>query len=56
MPIEIRELVIRTEVSAVDHTNQNSIETEDLQALKSDILAICKRMIIEQTKKSNFKR
>jgi hypothetical protein len=56
MPVEIRELIIKTEVRSVEQINQDKVTLNDLLELKSELLMLCKRMISEQTKKSNFKR
>jgi hypothetical protein len=56
MPIEIRELIIRTEVRTNMGAHNPLIEEDDLSNLKDDILTACKRMILEKTKKNQFKR
>jgi hypothetical protein len=56
MPVEIRELIIKTEVRSVEQNENNVFRHEDITELKSELLSACKRMILEQTKRSNFKR
>jgi hypothetical protein len=49
MPVEIREIVIKTEISSAQ--NQNSgIKPKDLQNLKLQLLEECKKMIHNQKK------
>jgi hypothetical protein len=56
MPVEIRELVIKTEVRTANHHAQNSMRSEDISHLKSEMLDVCKRMILEGSKRANNKR
>ena len=56
MPVEIRELVIKTEVRM--HTQAvNPVERPlDISEMKKEILSSCKRMIQEQRKRAQNKR
>ena len=58
MPVEIRELVIKTEVRSQTHQTMSnaSIHTEDILEMKKEIMAACKRMILEQKKRTYNKR
>lgn len=56
MPIEIRELIIKTEVRTTDLNTQNTIKSEDLLLLKSQLLEDCKRMLTEGNKRASYKR
>jgi predicted ATP-grasp superfamily ATP-dependent carboligase len=56
MPVEIRELIIKTQVSANDMHRQAEINEKDVQQLKQQLLAECKKMITERTKKSTNTR
>ncbi len=56
MPVEIRELIIKTEVRSVEQNEKNVFSRKDIIELKKQLLIACKRMVLEQTKKSNFKR
>jgi hypothetical protein len=56
MPIEIRELVIKTEVSISGQHHPAAIQEKDLQALKKQVLEACKRLITEQVKRNSYKR
>lgn len=57
MPIEIRELLIKTEIVSNARRNHNGIKDKDVAQLKKTILEECKRMIADQTgKKNSLKR
>ena len=56
MPVEIRELIIKTEVRSQLDGNHPHMNEEDISGLKEDILSACKRMIQEKSKKNQFKR
>lgn len=56
MPIEIRELIIKTEVQ-IGITNESSkLIEEDLSVLKKQLLTECKRILIEASKRQAYKR
>jgi hypothetical protein len=56
MPIEIRELVIKTEIKTV-HENVNTKRAGyDISALKEELLDTCKRMISEGQKREKYNR
>ncbi|WP_430410644.1 DUF5908 family protein [Kordia sp.] len=56
MPIEIRELVIKTEIQSVTRSATASHQKQDLSQLKNELLETCKRMISESHKKEKYKR
>lgn len=56
MPIEIRELIIKTEISSRNKVNDVSIKETEFYHLKKQLLEECKRMITEKTKKNSYKR
>jgi hypothetical protein len=56
MPIEIRELVIKTEIKTVQKSSATNYQKQDLSQLKEDLLETCKRMISESHKKEKYKR
>jgi len=56
MPIEIRELIIKTEVRSVHHSAPATIKDHNIAMLRDQLLASCKRMINEQTKRTKYKR
>lgn len=56
MPIEIRELIIKTEIFSGTKHSPSSIKEEDIVFFKKQLLEECKRMISEKTKKHNYKR
>lgn len=56
MPVEIREIVIKTVIhtkDAVTNTDRDEAETE---ALKQELLEACKRMINQNVKRVAYKR
>ncbi|NHN24931.1 hypothetical protein FIA58_004500 [Flavobacterium jejuense] len=56
MPIEIRELIIKTEISSRDSFIDNSVKETEIHLLKKQLLEECRRMIAEKTKKNSYKR
>jgi len=56
MPVEIREIIIRTVISATDRNHSSGGREEDFQRLRRLVLDECKKIIAEKTKKSNNKR
>jgi len=52
MPIEIRELVIRTEIVAHKHMQATHNEHLDLDRIKKEILGKCLKAIKNTTKKN----
>jgi Family of unknown function (DUF5908) len=56
MPIEIRELIIRTEISSRDKTDDTPIKEAEMYLLKKQLLEECKRLIAEKTKRTLYKR
>jgi hypothetical protein len=56
MPIEIRELVIKTEVSTGNKNHVGNVSDSDLKNLKKQVLEECKRMLVENEKRNSHKR
>lgn len=56
MPIEIRELVIKTTITTGGTGNNFLTDEKELAHLKKQLLEECKRLIKEHTKKRNIKR
>jgi len=56
MPVEIRELIIKTSISINDKANAATIKEKDLDVLKKQLLEECKRMITAGTQKNSYKR
>ncbi|CAM1367331.1 conserved hypothetical protein [Tenacibaculum sediminilitoris] len=55
MPVEIRELVIKTEIKT--ETDQpTSFDEQDFNVLREELIEICKRMLSEGSKKINYRR
>jgi len=57
MPVEIRELIIKTSISINERiTTVSAIKEKELDTLKKQLLDECKRMIAGSTQKSSYKR
>ncbi len=56
MPVEIREIIIKTEIFTTDRNYSAGIKEEDLHSLKKLLLEECKRIITERTNKNSYKR
>ena len=56
MPVEIRELVIRTEISSANRSRPVAASEKELAALKMQLLEECKRMILLNAKKNRYDR
>jgi hypothetical protein len=56
MPIEIRELVIKTEISTGNGSSAKGVKEKELALFKKQMLEECKRLIADQAKKNTFKR
>ena len=50
MPIEIRELIIKTEIASAN-SHSTAVQEQDLSLLKKQLLEECKRIIVENTKR-----
>tara|TARA_R110002050_G_scaffold261556_1_gene401625 strand:- start:109320 stop:109487 length:168 start_codon:yes stop_codon:yes gene_type:complete len=55
MPVEIRELIIKTEIRTED-VYRTSLNNIDLNLFKNELLEDCKRMILDTNKRINYKR
>ena len=53
MPIEIRELVIKTEIKSIHENSGSKRNAHDMSKLKNEVLEICKRMISETKKEKS---
>lgn len=56
MPIEIRELIIRTAISSVQGGDPGSMKERDFQLLRQQLLEECRRIVSENTKKTDTRR
>ena len=56
MPIEIRELVIKTEVRTQDYEVQRSIDDHTISLLKQELMESCKRLLTERNKRGSYRR
>jgi len=56
MPIEIREIIIKTEISASGHNHHAGIREKDLNALKKQLFEECKKIISGSTTRNTYKR
>jgi hypothetical protein len=56
MPVEIREITIRTDISTGNRERSGTIHPKELEKLKQQIRDECMRIISANTKKSGYKR
>ncbi|MGB8195362.1 MAG: DUF5908 family protein [Chitinophagaceae bacterium] len=56
MPVEIRELIIKTEITSVARGHSTAVKEKDLSAMKKQLLEEFQRMINGQTKRNIYKR
>ncbi|MEO9531965.1 MAG: DUF5908 family protein [Crocinitomicaceae bacterium] len=56
MPVEIKEITIRTEVRTTASTNNVSMSEKELSKWKSQVLNECKKMIALNLKTRKIKR
>ncbi|MEE4000446.1 DUF5908 family protein [Tenacibaculum sp. FZY0031] len=55
MPVEIRELVIKTQI-ITEKEQSTSFEEQDFNVLKEELMEMCKRMLTEGVRKTNYRR
>ncbi|MCB0835201.1 MAG: hypothetical protein KDD99_00965 [Bacteroidetes bacterium] len=56
MPIEIRELTIRTEIQTSNADSKTSLAREDLAQLRKQLLEEVKKMMLDQKRKKTYRR
>lgn len=56
MPIEIREIVIKTVIVSEVQTSERTIDREVLYSLRKTLLGECKRMIEERMTRKSYHR
>ncbi len=56
MPIEIRELSIKTQIVSAPAAQGHTLSTKELQQLKNQLLQECKMMLKAQVNKNSFDR
>jgi hypothetical protein len=56
MPIEIREIIIRTDISVNSRNKSEGIKEKDISLLRKQLLEECKRLISGNTKRTGYKR
>lgn len=56
MPVEIRELIIKTEVTTKDQATRLNDSFKNVDHLKQEILSACKRMLKDKVKRAQMKR
>jgi hypothetical protein len=56
MPIEIREIIIKTKIVTSDQSNSTALNNRQLNNMKKELLKECKRTILETAKRINHKR
>lgn len=56
MPIEIRELIIKTEIVSNNTKNLAVAKEKELSLLRKQLLEECKRLIAEKNQENSYKR
>ncbi|WP_264537870.1 DUF5908 family protein [Flavobacterium sp. N1736] len=56
MPIEIRELIIKTEIVTTNTKNSSVVKEKELSLLRKQVLEECKRLIAEKNQINSYKR
>ena len=56
MPVEIREITIRTDISANGKNPPSAAREKELQLLKKQLLEECRRMVSLNAKRAGYKR
>jgi hypothetical protein len=56
MPVEIREVIIKTEISSIDKNRSGAARERELTIFKRQVLEECKRLLAVSTKKTSNKR
>lgn len=56
MPVEIREIIIRTEITAAGRLKTGVAENKDLKVWKKQLLEECKRIVAGNSKRIINKR
>lgn len=56
MPIEIRELIIKTEIVTTNTKNNSVVKEKELSLLRKQVLEECKRLIAEKSQVNSYKR
>lgn len=55
MPVEIRELIIKTEI-ITEADKGASLNDNEVHLLKEELVEMCKRMLSEEIKKTSYRR
>jgi len=56
MPVEIREIVIKTTIQSSDNIRKKGVDSEKLEEFRKRVLEECRRMIGEQKKLNGNRR
>ena len=56
MPVEIRELVIKTEIVSREPPSPQRLSLAELRSLKKQVLAECRRQLRQETSRGGFNR
>ena len=56
MPVEMRELIIKTEIKSLQTRQSKSLDTQDIKALKQEIIEECLRLYKEEAHRDSFNR
>jgi hypothetical protein len=56
MPVEIREIIIKTQIVVGGNTHPDKTRERDLNVLRKKLLEECKILISNSVKRKNYKR
>ncbi len=56
MPVEIRELVIKTEIHSAPKEQQGSLGQQELKAIRQQVMMECQRLLKSQLKNNSYNR
>ena len=56
MPVEVRELVIKTEIVTTDKAAQSQMQSKDITELKNELLEACRKMLTAQHRRTANRR
>jgi len=56
MPVEMRELIIKTEIKSRPARQSANLDTQDIKALKQQIIEECLRLFKDKAQRDSFNR
>lgn len=56
MPVEIREIIIRTDISGADQRRSAATRERELNQLRRELMEECRQIIVKNNRKTGQKR